>query len=319
MKKLLRLFLVTTLFFSVGCANLFKSSNTPSKDKIDDKAVEIQTKKEELSTNNNKKLNQIGVLAVGTHHALDKEKDPSKEVEVAKELNDRVMSLAGSPDINDVKRIQKIVDDLISAVKVEREKGRYELNKLDKEIQYIQTEREKIKNELAKKSKEFEDLSSKIAIENDENKGKVEELDKWFGLGAVFYGIKKFISSLLIAILIFCIVFFVLKIASATNPIAAAIFKLFEFGGSMILSLVKSITPNSFSMSNFIEKEFHDRYKSALNKIVYTIQDMKDKNKILSDDKKYKLEDLFENLSKTMDGEDKDVVDECIKKLKPRL
>ena len=60
MKKLLRLFLVATLFFSVGCANLFKSSNTPSKDKIDDKAAEIQTKKEELSTNNNKKLkNQI--------------------------------------------------------------------------------------------------------------------------------------------------------------------------------------------------------------------------------------------------------------------
>lgn len=319
MKKLLRLFLVTTLFFSFGCANLFKSSNTPSKDKIDDKAAEIQIKKEELSTNNNKKLNQIGVLAVGTHHALDKEKDPSKEVEVAKELNDRVMSLAGSPDINDVKRIQKIVDDLISAVKVEREKGRYELNKLDKEIQYIQTEREKIKNQLAKKSKEFEDLSSKIAIENDENKGKIEELDKWFGLGAVFYGIKKFISSLLIAILIFCIVFFVLKIASATNPIAAAIFKLFEFAGSSILFLVKSITPKSFNISNYVDKQYHDKYKSALDKIVDTIQDMKNKNEALPEDKKYKLEDLFENLSKVMDEEDKESIKECLKELKWKI
>ena len=44
--------------------------------------------------------------------------------------------------------------------------------------------------------------------------------------------------------------FFVLKIASTTNPIAAAIFKLFEFAGSSILFLVKSITPKSFNISN---------------------------------------------------------------------
>jgi hemerythrin-like domain-containing protein len=319
MKKLLILFLVTTVLYTTGCMSLFKNPNSNSSDKIDNKVAEIQVKKEELATNNGKKLSQIGILAVGTHHALDKEKDPSKEVEVAKELNDRVMSLAGSPDIKDVKRIQKIVDDLISAVKVEREKGRSELNKLDKEIQYIQSEREKIKTELAKKSKEFEDLSSKIANENDENKGKVEEIDKWFGLGAIFYGVKKFVTSLLVGILIFCIIFFVLKLAASTNPIAAAIFKIFEFIGSAVLCLVKSVTPKSFNMSNFVDKQHHDKYKSVLDKIVDTIQDMRNKNETLTDDKKYKLDDLFENLSKVMDKEDKDAVEECLKELKWRI
>lgn len=319
MKRLLLLLLATQLICSTGCDTLFKNSKTDSRDKIDVKSAEIQRKKEELSANANKTLNQIGIFAAGTHHALDKEKEPSKQVDVAKELNDRVISLAGTPDIESVKKIQKIVDDLISAVKDEREKGRRELNKLDKEIQYIQTEKENIKNELAKKSKEFQDLSAKIAIENDEHKGKIDEIDKWFGLGAIFYGVKKFFTSLLVGILIFCIIFFVLKIAASTNPIAAAVFKIFEFVGSGILTLVKSITPRSFSMSNFVDKQHHDKYKSALDKIVDTIQDMKNKNEVLPEDKKYKLEDLFENLSKSMNDEDKESIKECLKEMKWRI
>lgn len=94
MKKLLILFLVVTSLCSTGCVSLFKNSNSDSRDKIDDKVAEIQNKKEELAVNNGKKLSQIGVLAVGTHYALDKENDPSKEIEVARELNDRIMSLS---------------------------------------------------------------------------------------------------------------------------------------------------------------------------------------------------------------------------------
>ena len=131
--------------------------------------------------------------------------------------------------------------------------------------------------------------------------------------------LRKFVTSLLVGILIFCIVFFVLKLAAATNPIAAAIFRIFEFAGSSILFLVKSITPKSFNISNYVDKQFHDKYKSALDKIVDTIQDMKNKNEVLPEDKKYKLEDLFENLSKVMDEEDKESIKECLKELKWKI
>jgi len=315
MKRLLILFLIVTVFCFTGCISLFKRSTTESADRLNDKANEMQSKKDALSVNNDKKLNQIGILAAGTHHALDQEKDPSKEVQVAKELNERVVSIAGNPEINDLKRIQKIVDDLISAVKIEREKGRAELNKLDKEIQYLQSERSKLKSQLDKTSKEYQALSSEIAEKNDENTQKVNELDKWFGLGAIFYGVKKFITSLLVGILIFAVMFFILKLAAMSNPIAAFIFKIFEFIGSSILFLIKSITPKSFTMSNFVDKQHYDKYKVTLDKIVDTIQDMKNKNKMLSDDKKYTLEDLFENLSKVLDEKDKDAVKECLKEM----
>lgn len=313
-------FLMITLCFLVGCVTLSRRSDTDkTKTEADEKAAEIQQQKDLLNSNNSKKLNQIGVIAKGTHHALDKITGSTNEVDVAKQLNDRVASLAGNPEIKDVKRIQQIVDDLISEVKKERDKGTSELSKLDREIQYIQSERDKIKMELEKKTKSFEEFAYKIAGENDENKAIANDMNKWFGLGAIVYGVKKFVSTLILTLVIGTVVFLLLKMLSRTNPIAGAIFGLFEMAGSFVLFLVKSVTPKSFEFSKFVNKEHHDKYKSALDKIVDTIESMKEQNKVLDDDKKYKLDDVLVQLEKVMDNSDKSAVAECLKELKWKI
>ena len=314
------IFLMISLCFLVGCISWTKSSDADKTQKeLNEKSAEVQKQRDLLNLNNSKKLDQIGVIAKGTHHALDKVPTPTKEVDVAKQLNDRVASLAGNPEIKDVKRIQQIVDDLISEVKKEREKGAVELSKLDKEIQYIQSDRDKIKLELTKKTKAFEEFSHKIADENDENSAAVNEMNKWFGLGAVVYGVKKFISTLILTLVIGAAVFLLLKILSHTNPIAGAIFSLFEMVGSFVLFIVKSITPKSFEFSKFVNKEHHDKYKNVLDKIVDTVESMKEQNKVLSDDKKYKLEDVLVKLEKVMDDEDKSAIADCLKELKWKI
>jgi len=311
---------ILALCFLTSCVSPFgKKPNTDSADKLDKKTEEMQKKKDAMGVNNEKKLDQIGVLAKGTHYALDKEPTQSKELDVAKQLNERVVSLAGNPDIKDVKRIQLIVDELISEVKKEREKGLADLDKLDKELQFVQTERDKLQLDLNKKSQEFENLSLGIAEENDVAQDNLDEMNKWFGLGAVWYGVKKFLFSITVISVILLILFLVLKMAAASNPIAGAIFGVFETLVGFVLRAIKSITPNSFSVAKFVPQSNYDKYKNALNKIVDTFEDMKEKNKVLPDYKKYKLEDILVNLEKVMDDEDKKAVEECLKELKWKI
>ena len=65
----------------------------------------------EAAKNSEAKLEEVAVLAAGTKHALNKEDEPSRAVEVAKDLNERVMSLSGSPSLEELKRVYQLVDD----------------------------------------------------------------------------------------------------------------------------------------------------------------------------------------------------------------
>jgi len=320
MKKKLIYVMLSLSLITAGCSMFgSKKPKVESRDKLDKKMEEVQQKKDAISSNDKKKLTQIGIVAKGTQHALDKVEEPKKEVNVAKQLNDRVISLANNPEIKDVIRIQKIVDDLISEVKKEREKGASDLAKLDNELQYVQSERNALQSSLDKKAKQFEDLSFGIAAKNDENSAIVGDMNKWFGLGAIFYGIKRMIFSILIIGGILALLFFILKIASASNPIAATVFSLFEMAGSWVLKGVKMITPNSFGVAKFIPETVHLKYKSALDKIIDTLESLKEKNKVLDGDKKYKLEDLLVELDKKLDTQDKIAIDECLKELKWKI
>jgi len=311
------MFLIGLLSLTVSCGtvrDLFKSSSN-SEDKLDKKKVELQVEKDKLAKNNETKLKQIGTVSKGIDHALNIETNRSKPIDVAKELNERVMSLAGTPDVQDVVRMKKIVDELVSEVIKERKAGEAELARLDRELQFSQSSRDVIKQAYDKKSAEYAILSEKIAQESDKNEAIVGEMDKWFGLGAIIYGGKKFLMSTLTIILVGSILFLVLRVLAQSNPIAAAAFSVFERVGAGALHLIKATLPNSFGHAKFVEQGPAEQYRSTLDKIVDTIQSLKEKNAVLPDDKKIVLSAIFDEFDRKLDVVDKKVVDERLKAL----
>jgi hypothetical protein len=315
--KILNWVLLMLLCFSIGCTTFgIKSPKTDARDDLDDKWEQIEIQKEKTAVNSDKRLNQIGILSRGVDYAMDNVGDNDLKINVAKQLNDRVMSLANNPDIKNVVRIQEIVKELISSVEKERVDGNKKLNDLDKELQLTQTERLKIKSLLEKREKEFNDLSYEVAKKSDKNEAVVDEMNKWFGLGAVYYGFKKFIGSFILVMVIVMVLFLVLKMLAATNPIAASIFGIFDVIGGIFLKLIRFITPKSINFAKVIPTETYNFYKNPLDKIVDTYERLKQENKLLSDDKKHTLEDMSIELSKIMDESDKKAIEECLAELK---
>ena len=311
MRRYMSVVLLT--LFLTGCASVmdvFKSSETKSQDKLDKKTEEMLLDKDLLSRNNVTKLKQIGTVAKGTQHALDKDTNNLPPINVAKELNDRVISLAGNPDVKDVVRIKKVVDDLISEVESEQKRGKIELSKLDKELQYSQSQRDILQRSYDKKSEEYRKISEKIAEVSDEHEAVVEQMDKWFGLGAVFYGLKKFLISAMWIFAIGSILFLVLRVLSQTNPAAAAVFGIFEIAASGFLRLVKTVLPNSFGHAKFVQTETSEKYRLALDKMIDVLQSLKEQNKVLPPESKFGMDKAFAEFNNKMDESEKKTVSE---------
>ena len=310
MKNYISLLVLSVVLLS-GCTTLmdtFKSSETKSQDKLDKKTIELQLDKDNLSKNNTTKLKQIGTVSKGIQHALNKETNNTPPLNVAKELNDRVISLAGNPDVKDVIRVKQIVDDLISEVELEQKKGKLELARLDKELQYSQSQRDIIQSSFDKKSDEYRKLSEKIAEVSDQQEAAVAQMDKWLGMGAVFYGMKKFLISSIWILSIGTVLFMGLRILSQTNPIAASFFGVFELIGSGLLHAIKAILPNSFGHAKFTDTVTSEKYRTALDKLIDTLQSLKEQNKVLPTESKLDLDTAFLELEKKMDNAEKKVV-----------
>lgn len=296
-----------------GCETVmdsFKSSETKSQYTLDKKVQEMGNDKDSLSKNNDTKLKQIGMVSKGVQHALNRDTNNYPPINVAKELNDRVISLAGNPDVKDVIRIKQIVDDLISEVEMEQKKGKMELGKLDKELQYSQSQRALLQQSFDKKSEEYRKLSEKIAEVSDQREAMAEHMDSWMGLGAVAYGLKKFFISSVWILSIGTILFLILRVLAHTNPVAAIMFSIFEVLGSGILHIIKTLLPKSFGHAKFVDTSTSEKYRVSLDKIVDTLQSLKEQNNVLSDDAEIGLEKVFSELDRKMDDAEKKVVSE---------
>ena len=138
-----------------------------------------------------------------------------------------------------------------------------------------------------------------------------------FGLNAVFWGLKKFFVSAMTAIIIFVVVFVLLRILATVHPAAGAAFSIFNMLGSAVISVIKALTPKAFEMSNFASKDKVDEFKSPLVKIVDVIQELKEKQKE-SPKKVFELAEILKRFDKEMDSTEKDLIDELLKELKWR-
>jgi len=318
MKNNLRIFtsILTTLFVLV-LAGCISSQVKPAKQVSEAQdAVAKQEKKidntfDELEKNEKNKRIQTSGLSIGIQHSLNQVSNPPIQVTTAKSLNERVISIVGSPHIDEIKRIKATVDLLNSQVAEERKKGEELLSQRDEVINKLQKEKSELKEKYDDQLWQMTDKAKEIAKEADQSKATLDSMSGMFGLNAVFWGLKKFFVSAMTAIIIFVVVFVVLRILATVHPAAGAAFSIFNMVGSGLLSLVKTLTPKAFEMANFASKDTVDTYKSPLVKIVDVIQELKEKQKE-SPDRVYPLTEVLKRFDKEMDNGEKDLIDEIL-------
>ena len=297
------------LLFLTSCS-VFTNKGKLAKQEETNRAriVNIDNK---ISANLSYKMDQVSALAFGTDYALNKVTNSIREVEVAKDINKRIISLSGSPSIEIMKEMQDTIDKLISTLNIEREDGLRRLNKKDKELSLLQSESKNLLSIKDAEIKKYMLIAQESAANADLYKTELNKMNSWFGLGAVFYGLKKFIISSMWILGIGSILFMILRFASMSNPIAGSIFSIFNIIGSWIVNGVKMLFPKAIEMAGHTTTSIFKAYKSTMTKMIDGIQTLKDRQKAIGDpNKKFTLDELFIELSKLMSDDDKKRVDE---------
>ena len=276
--------------------------------KVDDTMVEIE------KVDKGKRV-QTSSLSIGIQHSLNKISNAPVQVDTAKALNERVISIVGSPHIDEIKRIKATVDLLNSQVAEERKKGEELLSQRDEIINKLQKEKSELKDKYDDQLWQMTDKAKEVAKEADQNKAVLDSMSGMFGLNAVFWGLKKFFISALTTIIIFVVIFVVLRLLATVHPAAGAAFSIFNMIGSILLSLVKALTPKAFELANFASKDTVNEFKSPLVKIVDVIQELKEKQKE-SPDRVYPLAEILKRFDKEMDSDEKNLIDGILREQK---
>ena len=314
MKKFLSPILFS--FLLIGCSTVIPGKQVSvAQDAIAKQEKKIDTTSDELVKNDKGKKIQTAVLAQGIQYSLQQVTNTSIQVETAKNLNERVISIVGSPHLDEIKRIKATIDLLNSSIEEERKKGGELLGQRDSVIDKLQKEKEELKNQYDDQLWQMTDKAKEVAKDSDEKQATIDSMGGMFGLNAVFWGLKKFFFSALTAIVIFVVIFALLRILASVHPAAGAAFSIFNMIGSGILSLIKGLTPKAFELANFTSKDKVDEYKSPLTKIVDVIQELKEKQKE-SPKKSYVLTEILKRFDNEMDSHEKDLIDDILKEQK---
>lgn len=308
---------IILVFLFTGCFSTIK----PSKQIDDNQKIIAKEEKKvdntlvEIEKNDKGKRIQTSGLSIGIQHSLNQVTNAPVQVDTALKLNERVISIVGSPHIDETKRIKATVDLLNSALVEERKKGEELLTQRDELINKLQKEKSELNQKYDDQLWQLTDKAKEVAKEADQNKAVLDSMSGMFGLNAVFWGLKKFIVSALTAILVFVVVFVLLRLLATVHPAAAAAFSIFNMLGSAIISILKTLTPKAFEMCDFATKDNVDEFKSPLVKIVDVIQELKEKQKE-SPDRVYPLNELLKRFEKEMDSDEKDLIDNILREQK---
>jgi hypothetical protein len=251
-------------------------------------------------------LENIAGLAYGTGYALSKVSDPPKEVGVAIDLNQRIVSLAGSPTVEKMKEMQAMIDKLTSQLASERKEGRELLQTKDLIITALQDETKALAVERELEISKYIATAQQLAATADGYKQELQEYQGWFGLRAVGKGLWQFVKSSAWFLGIGGFLFILLRLLSTASPVASAIFGIFENIVSWGINTIKIVFPKALTMAGQISKEVYDKSTGLLYKIVDNIQVIKDVEKRSGKD--ITLKELLIELDKSLDTDQKETI-----------
>lgn len=294
-----------------GCSTVghIFGKNSAKEKKQADKIAEVQG---QLAGNLQTQMGQLAQITYGVDYALSKENVPSKNVEVAKDLNSKAMSITGTPTIEEMTKMKQMVDDLTSQLQEEKDRGEKERAALNQELGAVQQEK---KDLLASKDAEiakYIKFAQETAQKADSNAAELAKMNKWFGLGAVFYGLKHFVISMAWIIGGLSLLYLILRLAAASNPIAASAFSIFETVVSWVVHGIQLAAPKAISIAGHIPTAVSDVYKTLLTKMIDNVEALQVQEKSITakggTPPKYTIADLLEALAKSMDTDEKALV-----------
>jgi bacterioferritin (cytochrome b1) len=305
MKKYILPIVIAIGLLSLTSCAVFTNKGKAAKAE-EESRTNIDNVENKISSNISDKMDEVGILAYGTDIALNKVDEPTVAVEVAKDMNKRVMSLSGSPSLEKMKEMQDTIDKLTSDLDIERVAGKTKLNIKDAEITKLQNETKFLTQARDAEIRKYMGIAQQAAANADAYKSELDKMDSFMGLGAVWYGLKKFVVRSMWILGIGSILFMVLRIASMSNPIAASIFSIFNVIGSWVVNGIKLLVPKALEFAGNTATSVFNAYRGTMYKIIDGIQTLKEQQRKTGDPtKKFTLDELMEELTKTMSDEDK--------------
>lgn len=311
-KAVIVLIALACLTATVGCSGIFdKCKGVIGKAvRAENKARnEIDRVDEAVAKVDGERLTKIGSFASGVDYALKKDTQQSQSVIAATTLNERVMALSNKPDFSEVLSVKGMVDQLIA----NQDAGKAALNKKDTEITRLSASLYNLQSEKADAIDKYKQLAVVAAAKEDQYKSTLNQMDSFLGLGAVWYGIKRFVLHGLAWGIGFMVLFIVLRFASMSNPIAASIFAIFNQFGSWLIHGIAALFPKALSIAGNTATSVYNEYKSTMSKLVDAIQMA---NTIASAaGREPTLKDVLNEASKGMDTKEKAIIENIKKSL----
>lgn len=312
MKKVfIPIVLAVSIIILAGCAALTNKGKVAKAEEAS--RSRIANVDNRISENLVNKMDAIAGLAYGTDYALSKVNEPPREVQVARDMNQRVVSIAGSPTVEKMKEMQDTIDKLTSMLATERDQGKIKLEAKDQEIISLQSETKLLTAAKDSEIRKYMIAAQEAAASADAYKLELNKMDQWFGLGAVFYGLKKFIISSMWILGIGGILFLILRVVSYSNPVAASIFSIFSTIGGWFVRGIEALIPRAVAAAGHVSANVFNAYKSTLWKMVDGIQIIKDRAQ--ASGKSPSVNDMLDEVAKTMNTDEKAIVDEIKKAL----
>ena len=305
-KKLLTTFvLVMSIVMITGCSTVRgifgKNASTEQK-----QAAKIGQVEDKININTTDKLYKISEFSYGVSYSLNKITNAPVEVISAKELNDRILTLSGIPNISSINEMKILVDNMFT--------NNYKLLiKKDSEINLLQAENKKLTDQREIELSKYQLLAKNTALKADTTQAELDKWTSWWGLGGIFNGIKMFSSRILLVVVILAVIFIILRFASLSSPFAASIFSIFERIGSWFINIITMLAPKALAKAGAISQIAYDKMALVLRKIVDNVQAIKEIEKKTGKDITFK--ELLDELSKSMDVEEKQVVNDIKKDL----
>ena len=311
-----RAFLCIFLVIVSGCGAISPTKQIDKNQKVVEKQVaKLDLISGNLDKNGNNEKNQIKILAAGTAYSLSGVTNPPLAVVTASKLNERIVSIVGQPNLDESTRIKQIVDLLNSAVAEENARGLKLLNLQDQIIVNLQRKNTELESQYDSQVNELNKNAAKMAKTADANQSVINSINGYLGLSAVFYGLKRFVLSSFLIIVVCLVVFVGLRVGSVFFPPVAALFSVFDVIGASILGSLKLLTPGAFKMSKMVTQAHSNKYKNCLVKIVDKIQELKiDQEKLPN--KTFTLNEILSEFNGEMDTVEKDTIDQLLVELK---
>lgn len=168
MKKLSYILPIFICLFLLSCSTVSPTKQVDdNQKKIEKEEKKVENTIDDIEKNTKQKKIQTATLAAGIQHSLLAVTNPPTQVKTAKDLNERVISIVGTPHIDELNKVKQMVDLLNSAIIEERKRGEKMLAEKDEIINKLQKETSELKEQYDSQMWDMNEKAKEVAKQAD--------------------------------------------------------------------------------------------------------------------------------------------------------